>query len=192
MVFVPLIYATSIILAGLVPPIPLASNLPKIYLSDFGVAVYAIGYFLLEPIAGTLMLPFLLGCGYYARVLPTQFPSDVVAKYAATGNLASWIAQFMGHGLAEGRAPALLDNLFQVFCSPLRGLMDSRFTWRHCLFGWRLCLLLDIVLRSKSPSMIRSKQINSPAPKSRNLNYKEIQHSFPTQPNRYVGKLGGR
>ena len=22
-----------------------------------------------------------------------------------------WIAQFLGHGLAEGRAPALLDNL---------------------------------------------------------------------------------
>jgi uncharacterized membrane protein YGL010W len=23
----------------------------------------------------------------------------------------SWIAQFLGHGLAEGRAPALLDNI---------------------------------------------------------------------------------
>lgn len=23
----------------------------------------------------------------------------------------SWVAQFLGHGLAEGRAPALLDNI---------------------------------------------------------------------------------
>ena len=114
MVFVPLIYASSIILAGLLPPIPIASNIPKIYVSDFGVALYAIGYFLLEPVAGTSMLPFLLGCGYYARVLPTQFPSDVIAKYAGGANVASWVAQFMGHGFAEGRAPALFDNLFQV------------------------------------------------------------------------------
>jgi uncharacterized membrane protein YGL010W len=26
-------------------------------------------------------------------------------------NAVSWVAQFLGHGLAEGRAPALLDNL---------------------------------------------------------------------------------
>jgi len=26
-------------------------------------------------------------------------------------NFVSWIAQFLGHGLAEGRAPALIDNL---------------------------------------------------------------------------------
>jgi uncharacterized membrane protein YGL010W len=25
----------------------------------------------------------------------------------------AWIAQFIGHGFAEGRAPALLDNLLQ-------------------------------------------------------------------------------
>ena len=30
---------------------------------------------------------------------------------AATVHAFSWIAQFLGHGLAEGRAPALLDNL---------------------------------------------------------------------------------
>lgn len=25
--------------------------------------------------------------------------------------IVSWVAQFLGHGLAEGRAPALLDNI---------------------------------------------------------------------------------
>jgi len=30
---------------------------------------------------------------------------------AAAVHTFSWIAQFLGHGFAEGRAPALLDNL---------------------------------------------------------------------------------
>ena len=30
---------------------------------------------------------------------------------AVTVHVLCWIAQFLGHGLAEGRAPALLDNL---------------------------------------------------------------------------------
>jgi len=116
MVFVPIIFATSIILIGLTPPIPISSNVPSIHLSDVGVAVYAIGYILLEPVAGLSILPFLLLCGYLARTLPMQYPRDVIVRYASGGNVASWIAQFAGHGLAEGRAPALLDNLFQV-CS---------------------------------------------------------------------------
>lgn len=113
-IFVPLIYATAIILLGLIPPIPIASNVPSLNIADVVVTVYAVGYFLLEPVAGLLMLPFHLAIAYYAHVLPTQFPQEVIAKYAAAGNVASWIAQFMGHGFAEGRAPALLDNLFQV------------------------------------------------------------------------------
>jgi 2-hydroxy fatty acid dioxygenase len=114
MFFVPLIYATSIVLAGLIPPIPISSNLPELRISDLGVAIYALGYFLLEPVAGTLMFPFHLACAYYARTLPLEYPSNVVGTYATVGHVASWIAQFAGHGLAEGRAPALFDNLFQV------------------------------------------------------------------------------
>ena len=83
------------------------------------------------------MLPFLLGCGYYARVLPTQFPSDVIAKYAGAGNVSDWIAQFAGHGFAEGRAPALLDNLFQVFSpTEYNGVMVI-----VTLFGAVVCLV---------------------------------------------------
>jgi 2-hydroxy fatty acid dioxygenase len=115
-VFVPLIYITAIILVGLSPKIPLASNIPSICPADIGVAVYAIGYILLEPVAGVLMLPFHIATLYYAHVLPSQFPKDVIAKYAGVFNVISWIAQFAGHAFAEGRAPALVDNLFQV-CS---------------------------------------------------------------------------
>lgn len=158
MIFVPLIYATTVILLGLIPPIPLASNLPPLNLADLLVAVYAVGYILLEPVAGLLILPFHLGVGYYSHALPTIFERGDIAKYAAGANLASWVAQFAGHGLAEGRAPALFDNLFQV---PPRGPQisadpqtshmghgtetdGSRFIWHRCLFGWSFCSNLGI------------------------------------------------
>jgi 2-hydroxy fatty acid dioxygenase len=114
MVFVPLIYATAIILVALLPPVPLVSPLPKLSVADVGVAVYAVGYILLEPVAGVLMLPFHIGVAYAAHVLPSEVPREEIVKWAGGLHVMAWIAQFMGHGLAEGRAPALLDNLFQV------------------------------------------------------------------------------
>ena len=45
----------------------------------------------------------------------------------------AWVVQFIGHGVFEGRAPALLDNLVQaVFLAPL-------FVWLEILFklGYR-------------------------------------------------------
>eukprot|EP00331_Platyophrya_macrostoma_P004207 CAMPEP_0176419924 /NCGR_PEP_ID=MMETSP0127-20121128/8323_1 /TAXON_ID=938130 /ORGANISM="Platyophrya macrostoma, Strain WH" /LENGTH=130 /DNA_ID=CAMNT_0017800467 /DNA_START=224 /DNA_END=616 /DNA_ORIENTATION=+ len=33
-------------------------------------------------------------------------------------HIVGWLAQFVGHGVFEGRAPALLDNLLQVFVAP--------------------------------------------------------------------------
>jgi uncharacterized membrane protein YGL010W len=115
MIFVPLIYTTAIILAGLTPPIPIASNIPSVSIADVAVFVYAVGYILLEPVAGILLLPFHLMVAYYAHVLPAEYPRDVIVKWAAGLHVTSWIAQFAGHGLAEGRAPALFANLFQVY-----------------------------------------------------------------------------
>jgi uncharacterized membrane protein YGL010W len=41
----------------------------------------------------------------------------------------SWIVQFIGHGVFEGRAPALLDNLVQaIFLAPF-------FVWLEILFA---------------------------------------------------------
>lgn len=42
----------------------------------------------------------------------------------------SWIAQFIGHGVAEGRAPALLDNLIGGRTSVFTLLL----TWLTLLF----------------------------------------------------------
>jgi uncharacterized membrane protein YGL010W len=41
--------------------------------------------------------------------------------------VAGWVAQFVGHGVFEGRAPALLDNLVQAFfMAPIFVIMEAR------------------------------------------------------------------
>lgn len=53
--------------------------------------------------------------------------------YALAVHIASWIAQFVGHGKFEGRKPALVDNLFQAF------FLAPLFVWLELLFmfGYR-------------------------------------------------------
>ena len=48
-------------------------------------------------------------------------------------HIAAWILQFIGHGVFEGRAPALLDSLDQaLITAPLFVLMEVAF-----FFGYR-------------------------------------------------------
>jgi 2-hydroxy fatty acid dioxygenase len=49
--------------------------------------------------------------------------------WAAGGFVGSWLAQFVGHGVFEGRAPALLDNVFQAF------FLAPLFVWLEVLFA---------------------------------------------------------
>ena len=58
----------------------------------------------------------------------------MIVNYWAGGiHIFSWLAQFVGHGKFEGRAPALLDNLVQAF------LLAPLFVWMEILFffGYR-------------------------------------------------------
>ncbi|TNY24454.1 DUF962 domain protein [Rhodotorula diobovata] len=66
----------------------------------------------LEPVAGLLYAPILLAFGHYSNVLYSAH-HDEAMRYATVAHVASWIAQFVGHGAFEGRAPALLDSLLQ-------------------------------------------------------------------------------
>lgn len=68
----------------------------------------------MQPTAGILSVPIL-----YAMVLSAQ---KLTATYGSSANyygvavhILSWIMQFVGHGVYEGRKPALLDNIFQAF-----------------------------------------------------------------------------
>lgn len=94
---------------------------------------------LLEPVAGTALSTLLL--------LGTAAGKHLTSTYGATANywaigvhIVCWIAQFVGHGKFEGRAPALLDNLFQAF------FLAPLFVWLETLFslGYREELKLRV------------------------------------------------
>ena len=86
----------------------------------------------MEPVAGGMLAPLLLGGTAYANHLTNQY--GMSANYWGIGlHVTSWLFQFVGHGLFEGRAPALLDNLAQaLFLAPF-------FVWMEVLFyfGYR-------------------------------------------------------
>ncbi|PPQ92373.1 hypothetical protein CVT25_008723 [Psilocybe cyanescens] len=77
------------------------------YATIMGV-VYLAYYFLLEPVAALLYTPQMIVTVLTATAFSQKsgYIPQAIAVHAF-----SWIAQFAGHGFAEGRAPALLDNL---------------------------------------------------------------------------------
>lgn len=89
-------------------------------------------YLLLEPVAGGALALICLAAAAATNYLRLQ-DSTSTNQIAIAVHVVCWIAQFVGHGAFEGRAPALLDNLFQaIFLAPL-------FVWLELLFivGYR-------------------------------------------------------
>lgn len=82
---------------------------------------------------------------HFTMALPIAFTVHVV----------SWVAQFMGHGVFEGRAPALLESLAQsFFMAPLFVILEA-FSWagyKKALFAQLKSEVRDNIgtLRSKS------------------------------------------
>lgn len=119
------------------------------------IVVYATLYILMEPVAGALLAPLLLGGTAYSTHLTNTYGST--ANYWAFGLfITSWIAQFIGHGAFEGRAPALFDNLVQAFFfAPL-------FVWMEILFyfGYRPELKgrIDKAVRQEVEKVRKAKQ----------------------------------
>lgn len=133
---VPAILFTSIVLLTNTPAVPLPPwlSVPHLPLNvaAVGAVLYSTLYILMEPVAGAMLAPLIMGV--------TAYGNHLTSTYGATTNqwaggifVASWIAQFIGHGKFEGRAPALLDNLVQaLFLAPF-------FVWFEILFtlGYR-------------------------------------------------------
>ncbi|KAF2238100.1 DUF962-domain-containing protein [Viridothelium virens] len=133
---VPLILMTAFLLGTNSLHFELPSGLSIPYLPlNLGTAaatVYTTFYILLEPVAGAMIAPFIMGGAAYSSHLTSKY--GATANYWAIGiQIVSWAAQFIGHGVFEGRAPALLDNLLQAF------LLAPFFVWLEVLFffGYR-------------------------------------------------------
>ena len=126
-------YVLTCVKATNTPAFPLPSwmsvpNLPA-NLGTIACITYSSLYVLMEPVAGAMLAPLLLGGTAYANHLTSTY--GMKANYIAIGiHISSWIAQFIGHGIFEGRAPALLDNLIQaIFLAPF-------FVWLEILFAF--------------------------------------------------------
>lgn len=129
---VPPILLTSFLLLTNTPAVPLPTwlsvpNLP-VNVGTVGAVLYSTLYVLMEPVAGALLAPILIGSTAYANHLTSTYGATA-NSWAGAINIACWIAQFIGHGKFEGRAPALLDNLVQaIFLAPF-------FVWFEILFS---------------------------------------------------------
>ncbi|KAJ2160616.1 hypothetical protein GGF46_002109 [Coemansia sp. RSA 552] len=102
-------------------PLPLAN------VATLGMAAYALFYMALDQVAGLLMAPVL----YIFLVTSQQYAlSSAGSMQVMLGAwVLSWVAQFIGHGVFEKRAPALLDNLVQAL------VMAPFFVFLEVLFG---------------------------------------------------------
>ncbi|KAG0056754.1 hypothetical protein BGZ90_005482 [Linnemannia elongata] len=69
-------------------------------------------YFALDKETAFLSAPLFLGAAKYATYFYQTNPSAVrIASYI---HIVAWIAQFIGHGIFEKRAPKLTENLIQA------------------------------------------------------------------------------
>jgi len=106
--------------------------------------IYMVIYPLLEPVVGggaSLLVGLILlksGSLVASGSLILGYP---VWKIALAVHITAWILQFIGHGLFEGRAPALLDSLDQaLLTAPLFVFMEIFF-----FFGYRPKLHAEVM-----------------------------------------------
>ncbi|KAG0321040.1 hypothetical protein BGZ99_004145 [Dissophora globulifera] len=129
---------------------PAAVALSKVFqfcppnMSLFSMIAYTSYYTKLDPVAGLLTAPLFLGLARHATNFQLTNPN---ANNIALGvHIAAWIAQFIGHGVYEKRAPKLMDNLLQaVVLAPYFVVYEVLF-----YFGYRPQLKqeLDVLIKA--------------------------------------------
>ncbi|KAK1425778.1 hypothetical protein QVD17_21136 [Tagetes erecta] len=172
MIFVWPIFFTSILLINFIPT---PFNLPHINLPLFGnnytlifnfgflfTLIYVVSYVFLDYKAGSLAALLCFFCWVASSVLASVLGFQLAWKVVLVVQLISWTAQFIGHGLFERRAPALLDNILQAFLmAPFFVLFEAL----QIFFGYepypgfhdRITLLVDVeteAWRSKNAKLL--------------------------------------
>lgn len=136
MVFVPVILYTVFVFLSNTGPLLSNSGLWPSFLPESNAATLLAtlsvpGYIIMQPVAGLLSVPVLLAMITSASFLTNAYGSSA-NWYAGVVHVLSWIMQFVGHGVYEGRKPALLDNIFQAFyLAPFFVFLEVLFT-----LGW--------------------------------------------------------
>ncbi|XVF50098.1 hypothetical protein PTKIN_Ptkin04bG0067400 [Pterospermum kingtungense] len=109
--FTPTIYDLS--QAGVLP-----SQFSPVLVLNYGFVFafsYGLFYIILDKKAGSLAALLCLACWVGASFLAAKLGYSLAWKVVLAAQLFCWTGQFIGHGVFEKRAPALLDNLVQAF-----------------------------------------------------------------------------
>lgn len=96
----------------------LPSGFNHTFLLNFGflfTLIYSLFYVLLDKKAGCLAALLCFSCWVGSSFLASYLGFSLAWKVVLASQLFCWTGQFIGHGVFEKRAPALLDNLAQAF-----------------------------------------------------------------------------
>lgn len=150
-IFVPLILFSSVGFLSYVSIVPLLPqtlqnylahhSLLENYLNVGSIMVTAFGaYYMMLDYVGFLVAPVLVASSLYIKHLYTVYETASILKVSLGIFVVSWLWQFLGHGVFEKRAPALLDNLVQALVLAPYFIV---FEWLF-LFGFRKDLKKDM------------------------------------------------
>lgn len=124
-VFVWPIFFTSLVLLYFTPSICQLFNVqPQCFLASHGLflnlgfffaLLYAGFYVCMDIKAGSLAALLCMVCWVGSSLLARHLGFSLAWKVVLAAQLFCWTGQFLGHGIFEKRAPALLDNLVQAF-----------------------------------------------------------------------------
>uniref|UniRef100_A0A1J3CAG7 Putative endoplasmic reticulum membrane protein C16E8.02 n=1 Tax=Noccaea caerulescens TaxID=107243 RepID=A0A1J3CAG7_NOCCA len=77
--------------------------------------IYALFYICLDKKSGFVAAIMCFSCWVGSSFLAARLGASLAFKVGLASQLLCWTGQFLGHGLFEKRAPALLDNIAQAF-----------------------------------------------------------------------------
>ncbi|KAF5477061.1 hypothetical protein F2P56_003740 [Juglans regia] len=77
--------------------------------------IYSLIYVAFDKRAGSLAALLCFACWVGASFVADRLGFSLAWKVVLAAQLLCWSGQFIGHGVFERRAPALLDNLVQAF-----------------------------------------------------------------------------
>ncbi|XP_030473535.1 2-hydroxy-palmitic acid dioxygenase MPO1-like [Syzygium oleosum] len=119
------IFFTALVLLYFTPTICQLFNFqPQCFLARHGLflnlgffcaLLYAVFYVCMDIKAGSLAALLCMVCWVGASWLASYLGFSLAWKVVLAAQLFCWTGQFLGHGVFEKRAPALLDNLVQAF-----------------------------------------------------------------------------
>ncbi|CAN8292556.1 unnamed protein product [Cochlearia groenlandica] len=111
----PIVFTALLLLHSATPIYETLDGVLRFNVGFVATVVYALFYICLDKKSGFLAALMCFSCWVGSSFLAARLGSSLSFKVGLASQLLCWTGQFLGHGLFEKRAPALLDNLVQAF-----------------------------------------------------------------------------